>query len=40
VNGARIQSYGYGSRYPVASNDTTTGRDANRRVELELVPNE
>lgn len=40
VNSARIQSYGYGSRYPVASNDTATGREQNRRVELELVPNE
>ncbi len=40
VSSARIQSYGYGSRYPVASNDTATGREANRRVELELVPNE
>lgn len=34
----RIQAYGYGSRYPVASNDTPSGREQNRRVELELVP--
>jgi outer membrane protein OmpA-like peptidoglycan-associated protein len=40
VNGARIQSYGYGSRYPIASNDTPAGREQNRRVELELIPNE
>ncbi len=40
VASARIQAYGYGSRYPVASNDTEAGRQANRRVELELVPNE
>lgn len=40
VSSSRIQAYGYGSRYPVASNDTTSGRDANRRVELELVPHE
>jgi outer membrane protein OmpA-like peptidoglycan-associated protein len=40
VSSARIQAYGYGSRYPVASNDTPAGRDQNRRVELELVPNE
>ena len=40
VNSARIQSYGYGSRYPVASNDSATGREQNRRVELELIPNE
>jgi outer membrane protein OmpA-like peptidoglycan-associated protein len=40
VSSSRIQSYGYGSRYPVASNDTPVGREQNRRVELELVPNE
>lgn len=40
VNSARIQSYGYGSRYPIASNDTASGREQNRRVELELIPNE
>ena len=40
VASTRIQSYGYGSRYPVASNDTPAGREQNRRVELELVPNE
>ncbi len=40
VTSTRIQSYGYGSRYPVASNDTPAGREQNRRVELELVPNE
>lgn len=40
VASARIQAYGYGSRYPIASNDTASGREQNRRVELELVPNE
>jgi outer membrane protein OmpA-like peptidoglycan-associated protein len=40
VTSTRIQSYGYGSRYPIASNDTPAGREQNRRVELELVPNE
>lgn len=34
----RVQSVGYGSRYPIASNDTEAGRQANRRVELELLP--
>lgn len=38
VASGRIQTYGYGPRYPVASNDTETGRQANRRVELELLP--
>lgn len=40
VSGARIESYGYGSQYPVASNSTESGKQANRRVELELVPTE
>lgn len=38
VASGRIQAYGYGSRYPIASNDTAQGRQANRRVELELLP--
>lgn len=38
VAAGRVQTYGYGPRYPVATNDTTAGRQANRRVELELLP--
>lgn len=38
VSYGRIQVSGYGERYPIASNDTEGGRQANRRVELELVP--
>lgn len=38
VASGRIQAQGYGSRYPVASNSTDQGRQANRRVELELLP--
>lgn len=38
VAAGRVQAYGYGSRYPVASNSTEQGRQANRRVELELLP--
>lgn len=34
----RIHANGYGPRYPVASNATSEGRQANRRVELELLP--
>ncbi len=34
----RIQAVGYGPRYPIASNSTASGRQANRRVELELLP--
>lgn len=34
----RIESYGYGEQYPVATNNTTEGRNRNRRVELTLMP--
>lgn len=34
----RLATYGVGSKYPVASNDTAEGRALNRRVELALVP--
>jgi outer membrane protein OmpA-like peptidoglycan-associated protein len=34
----RVHATGYGFRYPIASNDTAAGRQANRRVELELQP--
>jgi outer membrane protein OmpA-like peptidoglycan-associated protein len=35
---ARIQTQGVGPQYPIASNDTPDGRQANRRVELVLRP--
>lgn len=38
VASGRIQTNGYGPRYPVATNATAEGREANRRVELELLP--
>ncbi|MFK7795370.1 MAG: OmpA family protein [Gammaproteobacteria bacterium] len=38
INTGRLQDYGYGEGYPVASNDTDQGRALNRRVEIALVP--
>ena len=38
VNHGRIQSRGFGERYPVASNDSAMGRSQNRRVELSIRP--
>jgi outer membrane protein OmpA-like peptidoglycan-associated protein len=34
----RITAIGFGEQFPVATNDTESGRQQNRRVELELVP--
>ena len=38
INNLRLATYGHGENYPVASNDTESGRQANRRVEIVLVP--
>ena len=38
VAGSRLSTVGYGSRQPVASNDTETGRAQNRRVEILINP--
>ena len=38
VNHGRIQSRGFGERYPVASNKTAMGRLQNRRVEISIRP--
>lgn len=37
VSRTRLQTYGYGPRYPIASNNTPDGRAANRRVEIEIL---
>jgi len=37
IDPRRIEAYGYGERYPVASNNTAQGRQSNRRVEIEIV---
>ncbi|NKI34696.1 OmpA family protein [Wenzhouxiangella sp. XN79A] len=38
VRPVRIEAYGYGEDYPVASNGNAEGRRQNRRVELTLIP--
>ncbi|WP_299943684.1 OmpA family protein [uncultured Microbulbifer sp.] len=38
LSSGRLQAIGYGERYPLAGNDSEAGRQANRRVELELLP--
>ncbi|MEE4209293.1 MAG: OmpA family protein [Parvularcula sp.] len=38
VLASRIDARGYGERQPIATNDTESGRSANRRVEIDLVP--
>ncbi|WP_251360101.1 OmpA family protein [Kangiella sp. TOML190] len=34
----RLRSVGLGEAYPIASNDTESGRARNRRVELKIIP--
>ncbi len=36
----RVRSFGFGESLPVASNATAAGRQQNRRVEIELRPND
>ncbi len=38
VNPQRITAIGYGESRPVAGNDTASGRQQNRRVEVRVVP--
>lgn len=40
VASGRINAIGYSFRYPIASNNSASGREMNRRVELELEPTE
>lgn len=39
VSSSRITAIGFGESMPVASNDTPSGREANRRVEIKIIPN-
>ncbi len=38
VGSDRIRAVGFGESMPVASNDTPAGREANRRVEIKIIP--
>jgi len=38
IDPARVSAIGYGQYRPVASNDTTEGRQLNRRVEIVILP--
>lgn len=38
VKSGRVQTTGYGARRAIGSNSTASGREQNRRVELELLP--
>ncbi len=40
VEAYRVTSIGLGEALPVATNDTPEGRQQNRRVEIELRPND
>jgi outer membrane protein OmpA-like peptidoglycan-associated protein len=40
VTGSRINTQGYGESQPIASNDSTEGRQANRRVDVAIMAND
>lgn len=37
IESARLEAEGYGSEHPVASNDTDTGRQQNRRIDVNVL---
>lgn len=37
MDAARITTVGYGEKYPVASNDTNSGKAQNRRVDVVIL---
>lgn len=39
VDERRLTTYGYGESQPIADNNTESGRQQNRRVELKIIPN-
>jgi outer membrane protein OmpA-like peptidoglycan-associated protein len=40
INDARMKTKGYGERQPIASNDSESGRQLNRRIEIALFASE
>lgn len=38
ISKRRISTHGYGEKYPIASNNSASGREKNRRVEIEILP--
>lgn len=40
IKDARIKTRGYGEKQPIASNDTESGRQLNRRIEIAIFANE
>ncbi|WP_404399491.1 OmpA family protein [Idiomarina seosinensis] len=39
IDQRRLTTYGYGESQPIADNNTASGRQENRRVELKIIPN-
>lgn len=39
IDQRRLTTYGYGENQPIADNNTASGREQNRRVELKIIPN-